>query len=149
MGNTISFGLKARKVFSVDGDESRSFALDLTDTGILGRWHEMEDWFASADEKARDILSKADDENGIHDMSKAFYELDSEIKQKLNYLFDADVCTPVVGNGAIIRAVEGQPLFTIIISNLLPLYEKEIENENKKAQARIAKHTAKYTKPEK
>ena len=92
----------------------------------------------------QDILNKAEDENGIHDMSKGFYELDKEIKEKLNYLFDADVCTPVVGNGAIIRAVDGQPLFTVIISNLLPLYEKEIENENKKAQARIAKHTAKY-----
>ena len=144
MANSISFGLKARKVFSVDGDESRSFALDLTATGILGRWHEMEDWFQGADEKARDILNKAEDENGIHDMSKGFYELDKEIKEKLNYLFDADVCTPVVGNGAIIRAVDGQPLFTVIISNLLPLYEKEIESENKKAQARIAKHTAKY-----
>lgn len=76
--------------------------------------------------------------------SKRFAEIDAGAREKLNFLFDSDVCTPIAGNGALIRLVNGEPLFMLILDILTPLYEADIKVEYEKSRRRIEKHTAKY-----
>ena len=140
----LSFGLPKRKKFSIDGDESRVVELDTGDTGIVGRWNSVQEWLMNAASEL-EALSEANPEgeeamNG----SRRFAEIDAGAREKLNYLFDSDVCTPIAGNGALIRLVNGEPLFVLIMDTLLPLYEADIKVEYDKSKKRIEKHTAKY-----
>lgn len=143
---SLNFGLPKRKRFSIDGDESRVVELDTSDTGILARWNGVQEWLSNAANELEELSKAApeDDVNAI-EISKRFAEIDTGARQKINYLFDSDVCTPIAGNGALIRLVNGDPLFMLIVETLVPLYEADIKVEYEKSKKRIAKHTAKYT----
>lgn len=147
----LSFGLPKKKRFTVDGDPERVIEIDTGDTGILSRWNGLFKWFEEMDER----ISKfgeginpdeitAEQMDGI---SGDFAGIDDEMREKLNYLFAADVCTPVVGeHGSLIRMVDGEPLFMVIIETLVPLYEADIKVESEKSRKRMEKHTKKYVK---
>lgn len=140
----ISIGLPKKKKFSIDGDEGRVVFLDTGDTGILARWSNVQEWLMNAAQELEDIAGGGRDAEQALIASKRFRELDLGAREKLNYLFDSDVCTPIAGNGALIRLVEGEPLFMVILDALVPLYEADIKVEYEKSKKRIEKHTAKY-----
>lgn len=141
---TLNFGLPKRKKFSIDGDETRVVELDTGDTGIIARWSAVQEWIGSAAEELERLSGMNQDETQAMETSKRFAEINEGAREKLNYLFDADVCTPIAGNGALIRLVNGDPLFMLIVDTLLPLYEADIKIEYEKSRKRIEKHTAKY-----
>lgn len=147
----LSFGLPKKKRYTVDGDTNRVIEIDPGDTGILNRWNGLAAWFEEMDRKLSEIGQGVDQENispeQIDRMSGQLGDVNNEMREKLNYLFAADVCTPVVGeHGSLIRMVDGEPLFMIIIETLVPLYEAEIKIETEKSRKRMAKHTDKYRK---
>ena len=140
----LSFNLPKRKRFSIDGDESRYVEIDTGDTGIVARWNEVQEYFMKAAQELEQLSAGAQTEEQAFEASKRFQEIDKGVREKLNYLFDADVCTPIAGNGALIRLIEGEPLFMLIIETIAPLYEADIKLEYEKGRKRIEKHTAKY-----
>ena len=138
---SLQFGAPKRKRFAVDGDETRYIEIDTGDTGILARWSGVKKWFESAQERLA-AMPKIEEntEESVDKFSEEFNALSEEVRQQLNTLFDSDVCTPIVGNGSMLRTVNGEPLFLITLETLLPLYEADIKVEMKK----VEKHTAKY-----
>lgn len=142
--NNLNFGLPKRKKFSIDGDESRVIELDTGDTGIMARWGAVQEWIGNAAAELDALSDVEHNEEQALLASKRFAEIDAGAREKLNFLFDTDVCTPIAGNGALIRLVNGDPLFVLIVDTLLPLYEADIKIEYEKSRKRIAKHTAKY-----
>lgn len=143
---TLSFGLPKRKKFSIDGDETRVIELDTGDTGILARWNGVQEWLMSAAQELEELSKLTPDEEQAVNVSRRFAEIDAGAKERLNFLFDSDVCTPIAGNGALIRFVNGDPLFMLILDTLVPLFEADIKIEYEKSKKRIEKHTAKYAK---
>jgi len=142
---SLKFGAPKRKRFSVDGDESRVIEIDTGDTGIVTRWAEIEPWFKELQNRLEIFTAEAveSDSAVLGEMAT----LDKDLREKLNILFDSDVCTPIVGEkGSLIRSVDGVPIFYTIIETLIPLYEQDIKVEAAKAQKRVEKHTAKYTR---
>lgn len=143
----LQFGAPKRKQFTVDGDETRVIEIDTGDTGILGRWSSVKKWFESVQERL-EAMPKIEEnsEESADQFSAEFNEMSNEVRQQLNILFDSDVCTPIVGNGSMLRTVNGEPLFMLTLETLLPLYEEDIKVEMQKSQKKIDKHTAKYKK---
>ena len=149
--NNLKFGLPKKKRFSVDGDPERVIEIDTGDTGILSRWKGLAKWFEEMDAKisrfGEDMNPDEITPEQMENISGEFAGIDEEMRSKLNYLFAADVCTPIVGeHGSLIRMVDGEPLFMVIIETLVPLYEKDIRVESEKSRKRIEKHTGKYAK---
>lgn len=140
----LNFGMPKRKKFSIDGDENRVIELDTGDTGIMGRWSAVQEWIEQAAQELETLADAGKSEEQAASASKRFAEINAGAREKLNFLFDTDVCTPIAGNGALIRMVEGEPLFMRIIDTILPLYEADIKVEYEKSKRRIEKHTAKY-----
>lgn len=140
----LSFGLPKRKKFTIDGDENRVVELDTSDTGIMARWNVVQEYFTSAAQELGALSGQDPTEEQALMASKRFAEIDAGAREKLNFLFDSDVCTPIAGNGALIRLVNGEPLFMLILDILTPLYEADIKDEYEKSRRRIEKHTAKY-----
>ena len=148
---SLKFGIPKRKKFSIDGDESRFIELDTGDTGIVTRWAEIEPWFADVSKRLEafntDELDPTKDVDKSKEIIAEMATLDKEMREKMCYLFDSDVCTPIVGErGSLLRPVNGDPIFYTILETLIPLYEADIKIEAAKSQKRVAKHTAKYAK---
>ena len=149
--SNLKFGLPKKKRFTVDGDPNRVIEIDTGDTGILGRWNGLSKWFEEMDAKISRFGEGFDPESPTEEQVEAlcgdFAEIDAKMREKLNYLFAADVCTPVIGeHGSLIRVIDGEPLFMVIIETLVPLYEADIRVESEKSRKRIEKHTGKYAK---
>ena len=142
---SLKIGAPKRKQFMIDGDESKVIELDTGDTGILARWNSMQKWFEDV-QKRMDEFQKisSEDDVDLEKVSTEFAVLSDEVRDHMNELFDSDVCTPIVGNGSMLRTVNGEPLFLVTLEALVPLYEADIKTEMQKTSKRIAKHTSKY-----
>lgn len=144
---SLKFGIPKRKRFSIDGDPERFIEIDTGDTGIVTRWNEIEPWFVDVSKRLEAVENIGPDSDKSNEIIGDIAKLDKELREKLNMLFDADVCTPIAGeHGSLIRTVDGEPLFYLILDILVPLYEADIKVEVAKSQKRIAKHTDKYVK---
>lgn len=145
--NTLKIGAPKLKRFAVDGDESRVIEIDPGDTGIVARWAAVESWFRETEQTLDGINVEDGNEAQAREFAALYARIDEEAREKVNYLFASDVCTPVAGpTGSMMRTVDGQPLFMVVLDALLPLYEAEVRKEQEKTDARIKKHTAKYVK---
>ena len=79
------------------------------------------------------------DEKDISDFIK---QLDIEIKNGINYLFDDENTSRIVfGNQLVFTTVGGETLVTRFINVFMPIIKKEIEKEQKKSQEKIKKYT--------
>ena len=141
----LKIGAPKRKQFMVDGDATKVIELDTGDTGIVARWSSVKKWFEEVKNKLEAM--QPDEENtqeSVDKFGEEFAALSAEVRDHLNELFDSDVCTPIVGNGSMLRTVNGEPLFMITLEALIPLYEADIKVEMEKSQKKIEKHTGKY-----
>lgn len=150
--NTLKLGLPKKKEYAIDGDETRVIALDTSDVGIIARWHTFQAWANAANARVNELVKvdaletdEAKDE-AVNAFTAEFAALDAEMREHINLLFDADVCTAIVGNGSVLRPVNGVALWEQIVDAIVPLYEKDILKEVEKSRARMEKHTKKYSK---
>lgn len=145
--NSLKIGIPKRKEFAIDGDESRVISIDTSDIAIISRWREFETWALAATEGIEvPTEDQSEDTAALRTFTDVFTGLDGEMRSHLNALFDADVCTPIAGNGSVMRPMNGVALWELILNAIIPLYEKDISKEIEKSRARMDKHLAKYAK---
>ena len=82
----------------------------------------------------------------LKSMSDKLSTIDNGMREQINYIFDSDVCSVCADNGSMYDLINGEFRYEVIITALSKLYEDNIAKESKKVQARIKKHTAKYSK---
>lgn len=152
VGNIDLSALK-KKRFTIDGDENRIIELDTSDIMITSR-------LAEAYPKIEDLLKRVqniptvedntDDINtmvdGLSQFGKNLKEIDAEMRQLIDYIFDSPVSEVCAPTGSMYDPKQGSFRAEIIIDVLMQLYENDIKAETKKIKSRIDKHTSKYTK---
>ena len=148
--NNIS--LSNKRSFSIDGDLNRIIFLDTSDMNILVRldetYPEIRKLAVEASEKI--IASKESSiEEGanspISDIAQVLKDIDTKMREKLNYIFASDIADICEPKGNMYDPVYGGFRFEHIIEVLTTLYANNITAEFKKMQERLKKHTAKYT----
>lgn len=144
----IDLSITRKKRFRIDGDDNRIIELNTSDMTILNRLDE-------ADKQLRELADKATfgmSENGEDDNADVVKELlatDKQMRDIIDYLFDApvsDVCAP---DGSMYDPFNGKYRFEHIMETLFTLYEKNITEEIKKMRKNVQKHTGKYTQQQK
>ena len=133
----LNLGAIAKTRFRIDGDSSRILELNLSDMGIIPRLeaelktlHKLVTTRFSTDELDPSVIE----------------EVDKEMRASVDRIFQtnaSEVCAP---DGTMVDPINGQLRYEHIIDALTKLYEENINNEYKKMNERIKKHTAKYTK---
>lgn len=140
MNNTnitnISLGL-GKKKFTIDGDENKVIYLDPSDMGILPR---IKQYGADAEV----ILGKLKDVTEGELIDK-MNEVDKELREAVNTLFDYDVCSVCVPKGTLLDAINGQFKFEIIVDGLSKVYADTITAEMQAVTKKMSEHTKKYT----
>lgn len=141
-----------KKRFSIDGDTNRILELNTSDLNILPRLREsyprlkqladdaMKRWPESMDD-SDDITSEAT--NTVIDI---LVDIDKEMREIIDYIFDAPVSEMCVPSGSMYDPINGQFRYEYIMETLSKLYETELSGEMSRISSRVQKHTNKYVK---
>lgn len=152
VGNIDLSALK-KKRFTIDGDENRIIELDTSDIMITSRLAEAYPKIEDLLKRVQNIPTVEDNTddintmvNGLSQFGKNLKEIDTEMRQLIDYIFDAPVSEVCAPTGSMYDPKQGSFRAEIIIDVLMQLYENDIKAETKKIKSRIDKHTSKYTK---
>jgi hypothetical protein len=143
----IDLSVTRKKRFRIDGDDNRVIELNTSDMTILNRLDEADRQLRELADKANFELVDAEDEN--RDIVKELLATDKQMREIIDYLFDApvsDVCAP---NGSMYDPFNGKYRFEHIMEALFVQYENNIAEEIKKMRKNVQKHTSKYTNTKK
>ena len=138
----------SKKKFRVDGDINRILELDVADLGIIGRLSESYPKLAELEEQANN-LTNDETEDSIDTMKNfgdTLKEIDSKMREIIDFIFDSNVSEVAAPTGSMCDFINGSLRYDYIITQLLALYEANMDEELKKIKQNTAKHTAKYTK---
>lgn len=132
-----------RTRFRINGDNNAIIELNTSDIGAVFR---LEEAYPKLHDQLKKIAELNPDDDGFN---AAMKEADKAMRDQIDYIFDYPVSEVCAKNGTMYDPFEGSFRFEHIISTLTKLYETNLNAEYKKMNARIQKHTSKYTKPTK
>ncbi len=140
-----------KKRFTINGDENCVLELNTSDFSIINRLAETYPKLNELSEKIthlNDGVTEGEDDDSVQSdlvtMSGNLKNIDSEIKELVDYIFDSNVCEVCCPDGSMLDIINGNFRYEILIDTLTSLYEETIKNESDKLQKRMAKHTSKY-----
>jgi len=130
-------GIKKQR-FRINGDPDAIIELNLSDFGIVERLEQ-------GLEKLEDEMTKiADISSDDEDLSAKMKEADTRMREVIDFIFDYPVSAVCAKGGTMYDPKDGKFRYEIIIDGLTKLYQNNINDEFKKFQTRIKKHTDKY-----
>lgn len=146
VNNVIDLSALRKKQFDVNG---KVLELDTSDLKIVARFESMYPVLWEEGEKIAQIdeIVKADPDNpNLAEIATILGDVDNAMREALDFIFDSNVSEICIDHGSLFDPINGEYRFEHVINALLPLYENNLVEETKKIQARVKKHTAKYTK---
>lgn len=132
-----------RSRFRINGDNDSIIELNVSDIGAIFR---LEETYPKLHEELKKVADLNPEDEGFN---AAMKEADKAMREQIDYIFDYPVSAVCAKHGTMYDPFEGSFRFEHIIDSLSRLYETNLNAEYKKMNARIKKHTSKYTKPTK
>jgi len=132
-----------RTRFRINGDNSAVIELNLSDLGIKDR---LEKGMEKLEKEMQDIASLSNDDENLSEILK---QADARMRECVDYIFDSPVSAVCARYGTMYDPKDGKFRYETIIDGLTKLYADNINAEYKKLDARLKKHTDKYTVPAK
>lgn len=135
-----------KKRFRVDGDNNRILELNTSDTGIVSRLNETYPKLQKLAQDAAELIHIDEDDidSSLDSTASALKEMDTKMREYVDYIFDADVSAKCVPSGSMWDLFNGTFTFEHVIEKIGALYENNFNNEFKKLSQRAKKHTDKY-----
>lgn len=130
-----------RQRFRINGDPNSVIELNLSDLGIAER---LETGVKQLEEQMSKIAQLDADDT---ELSSKLKEADTAMRECIDYIFDYPVSAVCAKYGTMYDPKDGKFRYEHIIEGLTKLYNNNLNEEYKKFQNRIKKHTAKYTVP--
>ena len=143
----IDLSVTRRKVFRINGDNSKLIYLNTSDLGIFSRLNEEYPKLKQLSLDAQNLLTEEemDDETAIGHLAR-LKDIDEKLKAGVDHIFDSNVCEVCAPDGTLYDPFDGKFRFEHIIEVLTGLYEGNLTAEFKKMSSRINNRTRKYTK---
>lgn len=135
----IDLSVTKKKRFRIDKDNDRILELNTSDMTILSR---LQDIYPKLEELGAKATTLDMDEDGVEILK----EIDKELREHIDYIFDSNVSEICAPDGSMYDLFNGQFRFEHILNVLTTLYEDNIERESSQLLARMRTHTDKYVK---
>lgn len=138
--NTLSFetGLQT---FDLNGRCTVGF--NPTDSAFVEKLFSAFDTLDSRQEGYKDEVEKA---RGTREIFEVARRRDAEMREIINGVFGADVCTPLFGEMNVYALAGGLPVWCNLMLAVMDEIDTVFAREQKAANPRIAKYTQKYRK---
>lgn len=148
----VDLSIVKKKKFRINGDNTKILELNVSDMGIVSRLDETYTKLMDLQDKVAslaEINEEANDREILSSTAKKLTEIDEEMRNLLDYIFQSNVSEICGSEGSMYDPIEGTFRYEHIISTLVKLYENNLNAEFAKMKKNISKHTAKYTKARK
>ncbi len=146
--NVVDINLNqiGKKRIRIDGDDNRILELNTSDLGIFGRLQKSEEDITQLTKEAMKNWPEEADKDSFEISAKIFKEVDTRMREILDFIFDAPVSELCAPSGTMFDPINGKLRYEHIMEIIGSLYESDITTEVDKMSARVKKHTDKYTK---
>jgi hypothetical protein len=142
MSKSVSFRSKPLTEIHVDDDPSRVIRLDLSYSGVFTRLRAAQPRLDAIGAKFAEL--KNADTRTADVYADAILEVEPQLKEIIDEVFNANVCEPACGGASLFALDDGMYLFERIIDVLGGLYAEQMAEEQEAHKKRIEKHIAKY-----
>ena len=132
----------------INGENSKILELNISDMGIVSRLQTVYDQLQELAKSATNIPLVDTDEESLKEASATLMEIDAQMREKVDYLFDAPVSEVCANGGTMFDPVGGKFRFEYIIEKLSDLYKNNFKTEFAAMEKNIQKRTAKYITPQ-
>lgn len=129
-----------RRAFNINGVVEVSF--NDTDVDFVERLYSV---FAKLDEK-QDYYKTRVQTTPDGEIFSLMRDLDSDMREELNGLFETDVCTPLFGRMNVFALADGLPLWANLMLCIMEQVDAAYSREQKAINPRVQKYTAKWQK---
>ena len=143
MAQSINFD-DGFKSYEINGDPQRIVRIDTADYGLIERLRNAKNNINEEMKKYDNVKIKSDGSADLDEETAAdsLRDLGIFICGQFDYIFNSKVADVLFGSASPLSTRGGVPLFERVFNAILPIIEKDIEAERKKAEARIKKYEA-------
>lgn len=128
----------AKTKFRINGEPGAIIELNLSDLSIMDRLEKgMKDL-------QKEMTSLSDIPNDDEHLSELMQAADQKMRKYVDYIFDYPVSAVCAKNGTMYDPIDGRFRYEIIIDGLTKLYADNINEQYRKLEAKLSKHTDKY-----
>ena len=151
----LDLSITKKKKFRFDKDDNRIVEVNTSDMNLMQRVSVAYPKLQKLQENASKLtegldLDETDSEaSAMHDistMAERLSAVDAEMRELLDYMFDAPVSAAAAPNGSMYDPFNGSFRYEHIIAIMMKQYEDNLQSEFKKMERQMKAHTDKYTR---
>jgi hypothetical protein len=144
----LDLSVTRKKRFRINGDNNCILELNTSDLNVITRLEEKYGQLKSLENEVLDLQTTETDESEdiLETVATKLKSIDTQMRECVDYIFDADVSEKCAGNGSMYDPFNGKYRCEHIIDSILALYENNLKSEADKLKKRVETRTAKYTK---
>lgn len=138
-----------KKRIRIDGDDNRILEINTSDLNVISRLKEVYNTLTNLAIEGNQFFEVGEDapiEEQFESYGKSLKEVDTKMRELVDYVFDAPVSEVCAPDGSMYDPFNGMFRFEFLFEKLLTLYESNFDAEFKKMSKRVQKHTDKYVK---
>jgi len=140
-----------KKKFRFDKDDTRVVEVNTSDMNLMQRVSEAYPKLQNLQEKASKLTEGVSVEEGeafegITTMAERLSTVDGEMRELLDFMFDAPVSQAAAPSGSMYDPFNGSFRYEHIIALMMKQYEDNLQSEFKQMEKQLKKHTDKYTR---
>lgn len=138
----LDLGVKTYEIKDPDGNVTGVVRFNPSDPGFAGRWQQAEAKIEAYNRKITEMNAAGTPEI---DQWPMLMEASDAIKQAFDYAFGAPVSQAFFGGASAFAMTQsGRLVIENVLDGVYPIIEKALKSAAKKAQQRMAGHTAPY-----
>ena len=149
----LDLSVTKKKKFRFDRDDNRIVEINTSDMNLMQRVNVAYPKLQALQDKASKLTegidideSDANTLHGIATMAERLTEVDTEMRNLLDYMFDAPVSAAAAPSGSMYDPFNGSFRFEHIIAIMMTQYEENLQSEFSKMERQMKSHTDKYTR---
>jgi hypothetical protein len=151
----LDLSVTKKKKFRFDKDDSRIVEINTSDMNLMQRvsvaYPKLQDLQDRASKMTEGLDLEEDNEDistihSISTMADRLSAVDAEMRELLDYMFDAPVSAAAAPNGSMYDPFNGSFRYEHIIALVMKQYEDNLQSEFGKMEKQLKKHTDKYTR---
>lgn len=150
----LDLSITKKKKFRFDKDDNRIVEINTSDMNLMQRVSEAYPKLEDLQTKASKLTEGLNDDNdstagaieSISTMAERLSAVDAEMRDLLDYMFDAPVSAAAAPTGSMYDPFGGSFRYEHIIAVVMKQYEDNLQSEFGKMEKQLKKHTDKYTR---
>lgn len=147
----LDLSITKKKKFRFDKDDERIVEINTSDMNLMQRVSEAYPKLQELQNKASKLTEGLDLEtdgaiDGIATMAERLSAVDAEMREMLDFMFDAPVSKAAAPSGSMYDPFNGSFRYEHIIALVMKQYEDNLQSEFSKMEKQLKKHTDKYTR---